>query len=138
MAEMQDEKKEKKVVLVEDDSLMSGILATHLIGEGFTVVTVTDGAQAFERIMAEQPNIALLDIVLPSLGGFDILQKLKQNESTKSIPVLILSNLGSAEEIQRGINLGAEGYLVKANSMVDEITEKVKEILNRPAATLPS
>jgi DNA-binding response OmpR family regulator len=130
---MEDGKKGKKVVLVEDDSLMSGILATHLIGEGFTVVPVTDGAQAFEHIQAEQPNIVLLDIVLPGVGGFDILQKLKQEESTKSIPVLVLSNLGSDEEIRRGTDLGAEGYLVKANSMVDEITEKVQEILNRPA-----
>ena len=128
-----EEKKARKIVLVEDDSLMSGILATHLIGEGFTVVPVTDGMQAFERVQAEHPDIVLLDIVLPGVSGFDILQKLKQEESTKSIPVLILSNLGSDEEIKRGTDLGAKGYLVKANSMVDEITEKVQEILGQPA-----
>ncbi|MCR4276226.1 MAG: response regulator [Candidatus Parcubacteria bacterium] len=121
----------KKIVLVEDDSFMSGILAKHLIGEGFAVVLMTDGDQAFDHIVAEQPSIVLLDIILPGRSGFDILQKLKQDESTKSIPVLILSNLGSKEEIQRGIDLGAEGYLVKANSTVEEITGKVQEILNR-------
>ncbi|KKT96342.1 MAG: hypothetical protein UW97_C0015G0006 [Parcubacteria group bacterium GW2011_GWA2_45_15] len=126
-----EEKKERKIVLVEDDSLMSSILATHLIKEGFSIVSVTNGTQAFERIQAEQPSIVLLDIVLPGISGFDILQKLKQEESTKSIPVLILSNLGSKEEIQRGMELGAEAYLVKANSMVEEITGKVREILNR-------
>lgn len=124
---MEDNK--KKIVLVEDDSLMSSILATHLISEGFTVISVTDGAQAFDRIQAEQPGIVLLDIVLPGVGGFDILQKLKQEESTKAIPVLILSNLGSKEEIQHGIDLGAKDYLVKANSMVEEITGKIQEIL---------
>jgi len=126
-----EEKKEKKIVLVEDDSLMSSILATHLIKEGFNIISVTEGAQAFERIQAEQPSIVLLDIVLPGIGGFDILAKLKQDESTKSIPVLILSNLGSKEEIERGIDLGAEDYLVKANSMVEEITGKIQKILNR-------
>ena len=126
-----EEKKEKKIVLVEDDSLMSSILATHLIKEGFNIISVTEGAQAFERIQAEQPSIVLLDIVLPGVGGFDILAKLKQDESTKSIPVLILSNLGSKEEIQRGIDLGAEDYLVKANSMVEEITGKIQKILDR-------
>ena len=126
-----EEKKEKKIVLVEDDSLMSSILATHLIKEGFDIISVTEGAQAFERIQAEQPSIVLLDIVLPGIGGFDILAKLKQDESTKSIPVLILSNLGSKEEIERGIDLGAEDYLVKANSMVEEITGKIQKILNR-------
>ena len=126
-----EEKKEKKIVLVEDDSLMSSILAAHLIKEGFNIISVTEGAQAFERIQAEQPSIVLLDIVLPGVGGFDILAKLKQDESTKSIPVLILSNLGSKEEIERGIDLGAEDYLVKANSMVEEITGKIQKILNR-------
>lgn len=126
-----EEKKERKIVLVEDDSLMSSILAAHLAKEGFNIISVTEGAQAFERIQAEQPSIVLLDIVLPGIGGFDILAKLKQDESTKSIPVLILSNLGSKEEIQRGIDLGAEDYLVKANSMVEEITGKIQKILNR-------
>jgi len=122
-------------VLVEDDSLMSSILATHLIKEGFAIVSVTNGTQAFERIQAEQPSIVLLDIVLPGVDGFNVLQKLKQEESTKSIPVLILSNLGSEEEIQRGMDLGAEAYLVKANSMVEEITSKVREILNKKKST---
>ena len=123
------------MVLVEDDSLMSSILATHLIKEGFAIVSVTNGTQAFERIQAEQPSIVLLDIVLPGVDGFNVLQKLKQEESTKSIPVLILSNLGSEEEIQRGMDLGAEAYLVKANSMVEEITSKVREILNKKKST---
>src|SRR3989344_1037407 len=130
-----EEKKERKIVLVEDDSLMSSILATHLIKEGFAIVSVTNGTQAFERIQAEQPSIVLLDIVLPGVDGFNVLQKLKQEESTKSIPVLILSNLGSEEEIQRGMDLGAEAYLVKANSMVEEITSKVREILNKKKST---
>lgn len=128
---MTEEEKKTKIVLVEDDSFMSGILTAHLIGEGFAVVLMADGDQAFEHITIERPSIVLLDIVLPGRGGFDILQKLKQEESTKSIPVLILSNLGSKEEIQRGIDLGAEGYLVKANSTVEEITGKVREILSR-------
>lgn len=128
---MAEEKKKTKIVLVEDDLFMSGILTKHLIGEGFAVVLMADGDQAFDHIAVERPDIVLLDIVLPGRSGFDILQKLKQVESTKSIPVLILSNLGSKEEIQRGIDLGAEGYLIKANSTIEEITEKVRGILSR-------
>jgi len=129
---MEDKKNgKKKIVLVEDDSLMSGVLATHLVNEGFEVVLVVDGAQAFERIQTERPDVVLLDIILPGIGGFDILQKLKQDESTRSIPVLVLSNLGSEEEIQRGISLGAEGYLVKANNTVEEVMKKMKDILSR-------
>lgn len=127
--------KGKKIVLVEDDSLMSGILATHLMNEGFEVVSITDGARAFERVAAEQPRIVLLDIILPNVSGFDVLQKLKQNESTKAIPILILSNLGSTEEMKRGIDLGAEGYLVKANNMVEEIVAKIQGILARHTGT---
>src|SRR3989344_4199848 len=129
---MDVDKNGKKVVLVEDDSLMSGILARHLVNDGYAIVTVTDAAKAFGRIQDEQPDIVLLDIILPGVGGFDILKKLKQDDSTKSIPVVILSNLGSKEDIQHGIYLGAEEYFVKANSMVEEITRKVKGILNRP------
>lgn len=129
MTEIEDGKG-KKIVLVEDDSFMSGILAMHLTREGFAVIPVTDGAKACERIQTEQPSIVLLDIVLPGISGYDILQKLKQDESTKAIPVLILSNLGSKEEIQKGLDLGAAGYLVKANSMIEEIAAKVKEVLS--------
>ncbi len=122
----------KKVALVEDDPLMSGILATQLIGRQLQVISVNDGTKAFERIKAEQPDIVLLDLILPGVSGFDVLEKLKRDESTKAIPVLILSNLGSKEDMQRGMDLGAEEYFVKANSMVEEITGKVIEILNRP------
>lgn len=121
----------KKVVLVEDDSLMSGILAARLIGKQLQVISVNDGAKAFERIKTEKPDIVLLDIILPGVGGFDILDQLKHDESTKAIPVLVLSNLGSREDMQKGISLGAEGYLVKANNMVEEIVEKVCAIVNK-------
>ncbi len=120
----------KKVVLVEDDSLISGVLSTRLISMGFAVVTVFDGTKAFESIKAERPSIVLLDIILPGVGGFEILQKLKQDDSTKSIPVLILSNLGSKEEMQHGIDLGAVGYLVKSNNTVEEIVSRVQGILS--------
>ena len=72
---MDVDKNGKKVVLVEDDSLMSGILARHLVNDGYAIVTVTDGAKAFGRIQDEQPDIVLLDIILPGVGGFDILKK---------------------------------------------------------------
>jgi len=121
---------EKKVVLVEDDSLISGVLATRLVSAGFAVVSVFDGTGAFEKIQAEHPSIVLLDIILPGVGGFEILQKLKQDDSTKSIPVLILSNLGSKEEMQRGIDLGAVGYLVKSNNTVEEIVARIQGILS--------
>ena len=120
----------KKVILVEDDSLISGVLATRLISVGFSVVSVFDGAKALESIKAERPSIVLLDIILPGVGGFEILQKLKQDDSTKSIPVLILSNLGSKEEMQRGIDLGAIGYLVKSNNTVEEIVARIQGILS--------
>lgn len=121
----------RKVVLVEDDPLMSGILSRHLISEGLAVILVPDGNKAFERVQTEQPGIVLLDIVLPGVNGFDILQKLKQDESTKSIPVMVLSNLGSQEDIEKGMSLGADAYLVKANNTVEEVAKKVQEILTR-------
>lgn len=111
---------------------MLGVLATHLIREGFAVVPVADGAKVVERVIAERPDIVLLDLVLPGLGGFDVLEKLKRNESTKAIPVVILSNLGSEEDVRRGKALGATAYFVKANSMTDEITRKAKEIVGLP------
>ncbi|MBI2409776.1 response regulator [Candidatus Kaiserbacteria bacterium] len=127
------EGKKGRVVLVEDDSLLSGVLTNHLREEGFDVDLITDGRQVVEKVQSWKPDIVLLDIVLPGANGFDILGELKRGESTKSIPILILSNLGSKEEIKRGLDLGAAGYLVKANSLIEEITGKVEDIVSRHA-----
>jgi DNA-binding response OmpR family regulator len=120
-----------KVVLVEDDKFLQKILMTKFIKEGFDVRSASDAEEGLQLIMTEAPNIVLLDLILPKMSGFDLLTELKTNPKTKSIPVVILSNLGQDEDIARAKGLGAIDFLVKADISINEVVQKVKEIYVR-------
>ncbi len=120
-----------KVLIVEDDKFLSELISAKLTKEGFDIVLATDGETGLEKAIAEHPEIVLLDIMLPGMSGFEVLQSLKGNpdEAIKSIPVLILSNFGQESKVQQGLDLGASDYLVKANFTTGEIVEKIKATL---------
>lgn len=118
-----------KVLVIEDDALMASLLSEKLSKSGFTVSLAADGETAFKELDKELPDIILLDLILPGMHGFDVLSELKKNEKTKQIPVIILSNLGSREEIQKGLRMGADDYMIKANVLIDEVVSKVETIL---------
>lgn len=120
-----------KVLIVEDDKFLSELLATKLTKEGFTTVLALDGESGLAKAQSEQPNIILLDIMLPGMSGFEVLEGLKNNTdaTVKNIPVLILSNFGQESKVKQGMTLGAKDYLVKANFTTSEIIDKIKAAL---------
>ena len=121
----------KKILIVEDDLFLSDLCSKKLKKVGFEVSAVFDGQDGLKKIKEEKPALVLLDIVLPGLSGFEVLKQIKTNPESASIPVIILSNLGQKEDIQRGITLGAEDYIVKANYTPSEIIEKIKKVMEK-------
>jgi DNA-binding response OmpR family regulator len=123
-----------KIVLVEDDPLLIDIYSTKFKEAGFQVAGVDRGDAAPSFIAKENPDLVVLDIVLPQKDGWDILKTIKSNEKTKDIKVIILSNLGQKEEIEKGMQLGAAGYLIKAHHTPSEVVREIKKILADPQA----
>lgn len=119
----------KKILWVEDDAFLSGLIGQRFGGLGATLFSAATGEQAIQTARTEKPDIILLDILLPGLGGFDILKVLKQDPATKDIPVVILSNLSQQDDIEKGKTLGAVSFLIKATVNLDEIVAEAKRVL---------
>lgn len=116
----------KKILSIEDDAFLSSLVSGKLIESGFSVITAGTGHDGLLKAKSEKPNLILLDVMLPDMGGFEILEKLKADPETSSIPVIILSNLGGRDEIERGVALGASSYLIKSNILPHEVAEMVQ------------
>ena len=128
---MADEK--IKVLIVEDDKFLAELISTKLDKEGYDIVLSTDGESGVAKTKEERPDIILLDIMLPGMDGFEVLETMKKDEDVKvkETPVIILSNFGQEEKIEKGLSLGAKDYLVKANFTTSEIVDKIKDVLGR-------
>ncbi len=120
----------KKILLVEDDSFLSEVMTKKLQNEECIVIHATSGEMAVEMSAREIPHLILLDLVLPGINGFETLEKIKANEATKHIHVIILSNLSQQEDIERAKTLGADAFLVKAISTPTEIFTTITSILS--------
>ncbi|MDP4008582.1 MAG: response regulator [Candidatus Peregrinibacteria bacterium] len=118
-----------KIFIAEDDKFLSKIYRTRLEQEDYTIIAANNGIDAVEKIIAEQPDLILLDLLIPQKNGFDVLEELKANSTTQNIPVIILSNLGQESDVEKGMKLGAIDFLIKANFSIDEVTGKIKEHL---------
>lgn len=120
----------KRVLIVEDDRFLREIAGQKLEAEDFVVSSATSGKETFEFLeKGPNPSIIVLDLILPGMSGFEILEKLKGNVDWRGIPVLILSNLGQEEDIEKAKKLGAVDYLVKAHFSFAEIIKKIREIV---------
>ena len=122
---------QKKVLIIEDDGFIASLITGTLKRADFETNLAIDGEGALKKLETEIPDIILLDLILPGIGGFEILEKIKREDKTKKIPVIILSNLGSQEEIKKGLKSGADAYLVKANILPEDVVKKIEEILNK-------
>jgi len=114
-----------KVLLIEDDKFLRLLLEKKLKNANFEVVSAEDGEEALEKIVTEKPDLILLDIILPKKSGFSVLEEINKDENLKRIPVFIISNLGRPEDIERGKNLGAKEYFVKASLSLEELIKKI-------------
>lgn len=119
-----------KAMLVEDDLTLVKIYKTKLTKSGFAVLHVENGKECLEKASEFKPDIILLDVIIPKLDGFAVLQELKSNSRTRKIPVIMLTNLGQNEDIEKGKRLGACGYLVKSSFTPAELLKKIKEVLH--------
>jgi len=119
----------KTILIIEDDEFFRDLVDKKLISEGFDVAKAVDGEEGIKKIKEEKPDLILLDLLLPNIDGFEVLERIKKDPATASIPVIILSNLGQKEEVEKGLEFGAADFLIKAQFTSDEIIEKVKNVL---------
>jgi CheY-like chemotaxis protein len=120
-----------KILIAEDERDIRELIAFSLQGlGGFNVVLASNGVEAVERATAEIPDLILMDVRMPRMTGYDACKKLKENDSTKSIPVIFLSAKGQDQEIQQGLAAGAEEYILKPFAP-DELVNQVRGVLKR-------
>jgi DNA-binding response OmpR family regulator len=119
----------KKILIVEDDKFLRELVVTNLIKRNYIVIEALDGEEGVKKIKEEKPDLVLLDLVLPGMGGFEVLSQIKSDPEVSSIPVIIFSNLGQKEDIEKGLALGATDYLVKAHFVLSEVVEKIRRLL---------
>ena len=117
------------VFLVEDDKFLRDIIGKKLAQAGFRVEEAHDGKEALKKLETLAPKIILLDLLLPEIDGFAVLKQVKEDKKLSNIPVLILSNLGQDEDMQRAKTLGAKDYMIKAYFTPSEVVERVRKIL---------
>lgn len=121
----------KKILVIEDDKFLLKIIKKKLSTEDYQLVQAMNGEEGLRAAREEKPDLILLDLVLPEMDGFEVLKKLKDNPACSAIPVIILSNLGEREKVNKGLKLGAADYLVKADLNPGEIVNRIKLLLEK-------
>lgn len=129
----------KSILLVEDDPFLIDIYSTKLSESGFKAEIVQNGEEALkkmkERNLREQkkkslwPDLLVLDIVLPKTNGWQVLQEIKEDNKLKDLKIIVFTNLGQKEEVEKGLALGATKYLIKAHYTPSELVEEIKKVL---------
>ena|SRR3989344_3626491 len=118
-----------KILFIEDDPLLVKIYSTRLSADGFEVLSAENGEEGLQMAATQSPDLIVLDIMMPRLDGFSVLEKLRQSEKTKTTPILVYSNLGQEDEIARAKKMGATDFIIKANLSPTEMIAKIKEYL---------
>ncbi len=118
----------KKITVVEDDKFLRELITQKLSKEGYDITEAVDGEKGIETVKKEKPDLILLDLILPGIDGFEVLARIKSDPSISEIPVIILSNLGQKDDIERGLKMGAKDYLIKAHFTPEEIIKKINTI----------
>lgn len=119
----------KKILVVEDDKYLVNAYRVKLTASGFEVKLAMDGIEAIEILKTFQPDIILLDLVMPKKDGFSVLEEIKKNSKISKIPVIITSNLGQKEDIDRGLKLGAVDYIIKSDISISDILTKINSFI---------
>lgn len=119
----------KKILVIEDDKFLRELISQKLIKEGYDILEAVDGEKGIESTKTEKPDLILLDLILPGIDGFEVLAKIKSDSEVSEIPIIILSNLGQKDDIEKGLNMGAVDYLIKAHFTPAEIIEKIRAVM---------
>lgn len=122
-----------KILVVDDTEMLRNLYKSKLLSEGFTVMTAANGAEAIKQLATEPPDLVLLDLVMPILDGYKVLQAVKADPKFAAIPVIVFSAKGATDEIQKATSAGADGFLIKATTNPNKVVERVKEALAQRA-----
>ncbi len=126
----------RKILLAEDNVLLSKVSAAALRRSGFEVILAADGEEALDKARSESPDVILLDVIMPKLQGFEVLSALRADPAMAGIPVVMLSNLGQAEDVEEALRAGAVAYFIKSelkgNQLVERLTEVLQTVGRRP------
>ena len=121
----------KKILFIEDEMRLHRMFEEFLKKEDFELISAYDGESGLELAEESTPDLILLDLILPKKNGFDVLKDLKGNQRLSKIPVIVLTNLGGVQDVEKAISLGAYTYLVKANYSFEDILEKIRDTLKK-------
>ena len=120
----------KKILIIEDDDFLQGLEAKKLEKEGYAPLTAGNHIEAFQIVDTRQKiDLVLLDLMLPEVDGFEILEKIRNKEHTKEVPVIVFSNLSEQADIEKATGLGISEFMVKSNFTLDQLVERIKELI---------
>lgn len=120
----------KQIMVVEDDRFLSSLIKARLEKDGFTVLQAFDGEEAIKSLKSERPNLVILDLIMPRVTGFEVLQAISITPGLEKTPVVILSNLAQESDIQKARQLGAREYFVKVKISIDDLIGKIKTLVS--------
>ncbi len=124
----------KKILIVDDDRIFSKVLKDAFSSAeniDYKIISAYDGEEGLKKAKEEKPDLIILDLMMPKIGGIDFLKQIKKNNGVIDIPVLISSQVSDIEKISEGMELGIVGYIVKADYSLDSIIKQVEDILNK-------
>lgn len=120
-----------KILLIEDDGLMSRMYGRLFTYEGYDIEIAADGEAGFVKAKEFQPDLILLDVMMPRMNGLELIQKLKEDERTRHIMVVLLTNLGIQEKLDEAMRMGAIGCIIKSNHSPEEVVKMVEEFISK-------
>jgi DNA-binding response OmpR family regulator len=123
-----------KILIIEDDPMIQKVYHDKLALEGYDVDLASDGEEGMNKALNSKPDLVLLDLVLPKINGFSVLSELRKNPKTQRTPIIILSNRGREDEIEKGLKLGADDYIVKVFATPTHVVERIQKYLSRRTA----
>lgn len=115
----------KKILLIEDEQLMIELLERKLSQEDYEISVARDGVEGLEKMREEKPDLILLDIIMPKMGGFEVMEEINKDVELKKIPIVVISNSGQPVELDRAQRLGAKDWLIKTEFDPQEVLDKV-------------
>ncbi len=126
----------KKILLIEDDSFLSSLMKARLEKEGFGVIQAFDGEEGLSAIKKEKPAVIVLDLIMPKVSGFEVMEYISMNVDVSKTPVVVLSNLAQESDFQKAKRLGAREFFVKIRISIDDLVTKIKELVGQSAVSV--
>lgn len=119
------------ILIIEDDEFFRGLIGKKVLSGGFNFIIATNGQQGLQKMRDIKPDVVLLDMVMPVKDGFEVLVEIKKDPELHNIPVIVLSNLSTREDIERALKLGADNYLIKSQSNPEAMMALIKKTLDK-------